>query len=86
MTTKKHDPGTSDEGQLTASTTPYLPKQPAQEPYQPPPRPTPVMGPAIVDTGYLAQKLVYRDLASRIEVTEADKDAQVIEAASKARR
>jgi hypothetical protein len=45
--TKNNDqssPGTSDRGQLTASVTPYLPPQPPQPEYTPPPRPQPVKG------------------------------------------
>lgn len=78
---KQKSPGTSDRGQLTASTTPYLPPVPKQPEYVPPMRPNPVMGPAIVDEAYLRSKLVYRELASNVEVTQADRDAQVAEAA-----
>lgn len=77
-------PGTSDEGQLAASRSPYLPAPPAPVPYQPPPTPMSLTGPQLAASPeYIERKLAYRELAGGI-MKDGDGSKRIADAAEAA--
>jgi hypothetical protein len=75
-------PGTSDRGQLTASQSPYLPKQPPADPYVPPPSAMSLTGPELAQAR-AERALGYRAVAADI-LKDGDGTARIADAAEAA--
>ncbi len=73
----QNSPGTSDHGQLAASTTPYLPPQPAPAVYQPIPSPEPVMGRELVEQ-VASRKAAYSAFSAGLHGFDENAERQAV--------